>query len=55
MKDVTFIKMNNALQAYGRNSMKAIHSWMIRQMKEKVKPVISEGKILKLTRTLKRP
>lgn len=47
--------MNNALQAHGSNSMKAIHSLMIRQIKEKAKQGLSEGKKLKLARSLKRP
>ena len=35
MKYTTFIKMNNVLKPHGRNFMKAIHSLMIRQVREK--------------------
>lgn len=47
--------MNKALQAHGRNSVKAIPSLVIRQMKEKAKQGLSEGKICKLARSLKGP
>lgn len=47
--------MNNALQAHGRNSVKAIHSLVIRQMKEKAKQGLSEGKILQKERYVSWP
>lgn len=47
--------MNNVLKPHGRNFMKAIHSLMIRQVREKSTQVISEGKMLELAGSLKRP